>query len=167
MLTHVNLEINSINRITRENPVWSDVLSCHLKKGYQISFKYESPVNLTDTIESIADFFDELMPGDFTLNSVLLTGFCVFLNKHPEIGTYVIPLYPEYLTEMVRLGRYRLDRDDGVQYFIRLNEGRDLIEKFLGGSRISSDDFMSCAYETTWENLCVDGIAGDAGIVYD
>jgi hypothetical protein len=85
--------------------------------GYVISFDYESPVNLTGVIESIADYFDDSTPGDFTLNTVLLTGCCIFPNKHPEIGVYTVPLCPEYLTEMVRSGRYRLDRDDGIQYF--------------------------------------------------
>src|SRR5476649_2320271 len=117
MLTQINLEINFINRITKKDPVWSEVLNCHLKTGYVVSFKYDSPVNLTDTIESIADYFEELTPGDFTLNTVLLTGCCVFLNKHPAIGVYSIPLYPDYLTEIVKSGRYRLDRDDGIQYF--------------------------------------------------
>ncbi|HEY3589430.1 MAG TPA: hypothetical protein VGL07_04990 [Buttiauxella sp.] len=37
----------------------------------------------------------------------------------------------------------------------------------LGSSGISAEEFISWAYSTTWENLCVDTIAGNAGIVYD
>ncbi|WP_208952335.1 hypothetical protein [Rahnella sp. ChDrAdgB13] len=37
----------------------------------------------------------------------------------------------------------------------------------LGNSGISTEEFISWAYSTKWENLCVDAIAGDAGIVYD
>lgn len=37
----------------------------------------------------------------------------------------------------------------------------------MGSSGISAEEFISWAYRTTWENLCVDAIAGDARIVYD
>ncbi|UJD87693.1 hypothetical protein FS594_02150 [Rahnella aquatilis] len=37
----------------------------------------------------------------------------------------------------------------------------------MTSSGITAEEFTSWAYSMTWENLCVDAIAGDAGIVYD
>ncbi|PHZ22446.1 MULTISPECIES: hypothetical protein [Yersinia] len=40
-------------------------------------------------------------------------------------------------------------------------------QRVIGISGASSDEFMAWVYHTVWKNLCVDGIAEDAPIVYD
>ncbi|EMX9180757.1 hypothetical protein AAH354_003238 [Citrobacter sedlakii] len=40
------------------------------------------------------------------------------------------------------------------------------MRNILGSSGISAEDFITWAYHTSWEDLCVDTLAGDAGIVY-
>ncbi|MMZ45393.1 hypothetical protein D3C81_131770 [compost metagenome] len=65
---------------------------------------------------------------------------------------------------------------DWRKYPVRVNEdfiynidfnNNSFKRNVLGSNGISVEEFISWAYRTTWENLCVDAIAGDAGIVYD
>jgi hypothetical protein len=40
-------------------------------------------------------------------------------------------------------------------------------QRVIGNSGVSCNDFIAWAYRTEWKNLCVDGIAEAARIVYD
>ncbi|MBE3175404.1 hypothetical protein IM282_15610 [Enterobacter cloacae complex sp. P29RS] len=108
----ISLNITSANHITKGKPYFSRYLGKYIDEGYLTYFECVSPVDETDTYESISEYFDVV--GDFECEvnikdgKCYLTGSCVLMFGEPVRGIHQVPIEPEYLVDELKCGEYRL-----------------------------------------------------------
>lgn len=110
MLDVISMNITSVRIITKEQPYYSRCLGRYMQNGCLTYFECVSPVDESDTYESIAEYFD--VAGDFDCEVSIkervcyLKGSCVLIFGEPILGLHQVPIEPEHLVDELKCGEY-------------------------------------------------------------